>query len=1088
MADEKQKRRPLRRWAKRATRCVVWLAIILVFVGATGLWLLQQPFSRQLIQQWLSQRVEGAITFESVGLSLSGALTLNDVKYAFDVDESAYQFSAQSVQLDDVLFGRTYVSLRNVQTTVSGVKVWSASRGVVAWPRPGEKGPMSITFHQADFDPFELARSLKGSLLTSASPSAAAVASPTMRIELLNSAVRLPWKTPDYKWDASLYQEEGAKRVSLLVDISPREGASTNRAVVSVDIEPETTKLNAFHLHTNAFSFLMGNPFRLESVLTSALEVKPLETGEYQQKGTLDARALFFENASFSSLTTDSATAAFESMLSASYAVKTITASLNHAPIQIGFATADSIVLPTGQAIMSVTGAGSPTPNLSLNWNLGALGEAKISSREWPPNATGRYSVSLSVPTKPVDDIRTYLPDWIDEWVPHVKGGLSIRGEMTLDNQAVAQFDLQSELNDARYETAGASFSARCLRGPVRMDDKQITAVIAGAGRMEYPLSSTQVIRLDLNPKTMEYRYDRKKSDWRFSAPAFDAPPFKQLSIKAMTGGAWTASARMDIAEALPMLQPMLAPDAARVVEGTGEMVLSASGDAKKMYVRATCPDLALFSFDGEPAIGLQLRDFDLRFEWKDNPQGGRIDVWINSSTPYFSYAGNDIEWPGEPIAIHWNKPLIDVDEWNLTVSPPGGGAARLTHFVDGTCHAFAESLRLTAFITPLLNQFVFIEDEGEPPMVSAAGRLDGEWRIGSLNPLVLSGMLSLQESTIALDINPAVLVVGASITTPVVYPIDFSLLPRNEILFEAARVNVDEASFQQVSAYIPITASRITLLDSVVMPLYGGRTALNDVQIYDWQTSTPLISGGIQFDNLQLKQANKAFPFLPSRGRLNGQLNSIRLSGEALQATGTLIADVFGGTMTMNGFALDQTLLNSPLWKMDVSFNKLDLDEITDYFDYGKMTGRISGSLADFEMLLPQQEGQWPYPRRFDILIQDDMKGMGMASRETLQKIINLGETSGLQKLVADRDVYLFSDLGLRATLEGNDLRLYGTLRNNLFLQTNELNVAVRRFFNPTEWFAIPVNINLAKPEDIIPFDRVWQRLMSQIEGESAP
>ena len=110
------------------------------------------------------------------------------------------------------------------------------------------------------------------------------------------------------------------------------------------------------------------------------------------------------------------------------------------------------------------------------------------------------------------------------------------------------------------------------------------------------------------------------------------------------------------------------------------------------------------------------------------------------------------------------------------------------------------------------------------------------------------------------------------------------------------------------------------------------------------------------------------------------------------------------------------------------------------------------------------------------------------MVSKDTLQKIINLGESSGLKKLVADRDMYLFSKLGLHAKLDGNDLRLYGTLRDNLFLETNEVNVAVRRLFNPSEWFAIPVNINLAKPEDVIPFDRLWQRLMSQIEGEPAP
>ena len=159
MPAEKKIRRPLHRWARRLVRSVLWTGILAVALLAGVLWLLQQPFSREWIQQRLNEQVVGEVTFASVGLSWNGALKLNEVEYALEPGGASYQFNAQSLQLDDLLFGRPHLYLRNVGTSLGYDSVLSASRGVVAWPEPISGAPFAITVHQADLDFFPLLKS-----------------------------------------------------------------------------------------------------------------------------------------------------------------------------------------------------------------------------------------------------------------------------------------------------------------------------------------------------------------------------------------------------------------------------------------------------------------------------------------------------------------------------------------------------------------------------------------------------------------------------------------------------------------------------------------------------------------------------------------------------------------------------------------------------------------------------------------------------------------------------------------------------------------------------------------------------------------
>jgi hypothetical protein len=1063
-------------------RCVIWTGILGFVLLAGLLWFLQQPICRDWIQQRLSEQVEGEISFQSVGLSWTGALKLNHVEYQFGEPGNVYQLSSQSLQLDDLIFGRPHLYLRNIDSRFDDEQVLSASRGVIAWPDSKSDSPYILTFHQAEIDFFPL---LKQTKKEESKPSST-VASPTMRIEIVDSNLKLPWKITENNWNASIDVNESANRVKGLVNISPLQDRLTKRLSVSLDVEPNTQRVHSIHLNSDQYPLSIQSPFVLDSDIKGDIRLEPLGVNEYKAIGEVSTTGAYFSFPEFTTVVSGDASASVSVVLSSTYAIQSMQAKLKHAPILVDLATNGIIPMPTGNTVLSVTQANTRNAITKLDWSSDTLGSFSLSSKEWPPNSTSEYNIQFSLPTQKIKSVRRLLPGWIQDYVPDIPGSIAMQGNLNLSDKNVKDLKVQADLVDGEYEIAGVNFSGLRLKGPLNMDASKLSSVLSGSAKLRYPLSVTQVIDLDISPKNMAFSYDRKNGSWSFKTPTFDAKPLRDVSVEFKDSGEWTASAQATVDELLPAIQPMLIPDVTRTIEGMGSLVLSASGDADIASIRITSPDLALYSFDQEPAVGMQLRDVDLRYLWEQNAQGGLSNITLTAATPYFSYSGNDIEWPGKQISLKWEKVGADWNSWKATLFPPGGGMLGFDYSSSGASDISANSISLAEFAIPLLSRFVLGESTDDDPLIRAKGFLNGELSCASITPLMIAGMLDLSQLNLDLDVNPSVHIEGASISTPIAYPIKFDLMPSHEIHFLAEKTRIDEASFQNVDAVIPITETHIPVIDSLVMPIYGGRTAISNLQIHDWQTSTPLISGGIQFDNLNLEDVAKAFPVLPGQGQLNGQLESIRVSSEVLEATGQLVAKLFGGSMTMKDFSLTRSPISAPIWKMDAEFKKLDLEKVTNYFDYGKMTGQISGSINSFEMFLPKEEGEWPYPRKFDITIKDDMKGMGMVSKDTLQKIINLGESSGLKKLVADRDVYLFSKLGLKAQLDGNDLKLYGTLRDNLFLETDEINVAVRRLFNPNEWFAIPVNINLAKPDDVIPFDRVWQRLMSQIEGES--
>jgi hypothetical protein len=366
------------------------------------------------------------------------------------------------------------------------------------------------------------------------------------------------------------------------------------------------------------------------------------------------------------------------------------------------------------------------------------------------------------------------------------------------------------------------------------------------------------------------------------------------------------------------------------------------------------------------------------------------------------------------------------------------------------------------------------------PALLQGEGKVNG-WMEADLTaePVQLRGVLNVAAASLLAELGVQLQLVNANLEIPFAYPLDFTRFPAQEARVQAQAIRVNQQTFESVDAVLPLTAERAEILRDLDLNLYGGRVHIDHLRLADWQTEVKKVLASFTLENLQMESLQTLSKLFPQRGTLSGSIPRLEISREVLSASGELQMKVFDGTIDLQDVAIHDPFSPYRTLSLNLSLQEINLKALTDYFNYGEMTGFISGTMNRVELILPPRDSdELPQPVSFDIEIHNVKQNYGMVSREAMQKIVKLGNSSAAAELI-DRDKYYYNQLGLRAILKGNQLQMYGTAEGNRFLHFDP----VRRIFSPRDWFDIPAEVMLAKPGEIIPFDMVWNTLMNQIK-----
>ncbi|MGR9087922.1 MAG: C4-dicarboxylate ABC transporter [Gammaproteobacteria bacterium] len=135
-----------------------------------------------------------------------------------------------------------------------------------------------------------------------------------------------------------------------------------------------------------------------------------------------------------------------------------------------------------------------------------------------------------------------------------------------------------------------------------------------------------------------------------------------------------------------------------------------------------------------------------------------------------------------------------------------------------------------------------------------------------------------------------------------------------------------------------------IRLLEKTRIPLFGGAFS---IKRFDWQGGNgqdPSVFFDGNLNQVSLEQLSLALGWTPLSGTVSGAIPGVEYSHQTLKVGGELLVRVFDGIVKVGSLALSDVFTDLPVLTAEIEMDNLDMDQITRHFEFGGITGRLSG------------------------------------------------------------------------------------------------------------------------------------------------
>ena len=167
--------------------------------------------------------------------------------------------------------------------------------------------------------------------------------------------------------------------------------------------------------------------------------------------------------------------------------------------------------------------------------------------------------------------------------------------------------------------------------------------------------------------------------------------------------------------------------------------------------------------------------------------------------------------------------------------------------------------------------------------------------------------------------------------------------------------------AWQQLQFYnLPIGPSRLSflsragsfkLLEKTQLPFLGGVIAINQLGWQAKKQQEPDIYFSGSLNNVSLEQWSKAVNWTPLSGTISGTIPRVEYRNKTLSLGGEINIKVFDGDIKITQLASSGLFSDFPKFSSEVEINNLDLDQLTSKFEFGGITGKLSGFVRQLTM-----------------------------------------------------------------------------------------------------------------------------------------
>ncbi|MGY0560782.1 hypothetical protein ACW7G2_08720 [Luteimonas sp. A277] len=218
-----------------------------------------------------------------------------------------------------------------------------------------------------------------------------------------------------------------------------------------------------------------------------------------------------------------------------------------------------------------------------------------------------------------------------------------------------------------------------------------------------------------------------------------------------------------------------------------------------------------------------------------------------------------------------------------------------------------------------------------------------------------------------------------------------------------------------------------LRLREPAQVELLGGRVVLDPLSVRLPAAGHGLrLDFGLAVEDVEVEQLAAAFGWPAFGGKLSGRIPAGRYEDERLEFEGGLSVDVFDGRIDVGSLSMDRPFGVAPTLSADLQLYELDLFAITEVFDLGHITGRLSGHVDGLRLV------DWQLSAFDAELGTVPRRGVRQRiSQRAVQNISSVGNGSlmgGLQgQLIGFFDDFGYSRIGISCRLENGVCRMGG-------------------------------------------------------------
>lgn len=155
---------------------------------------------------------------------------------------------------------------------------------------------------------------------------------------------------------------------------------------------------------------------------------------------------------------------------------------------------------------------------------------------------------------------------------------------------------------------------------------------------------------------------------------------------------------------------------------------------------------------------------------------------------------------------------------------------------------------------------------------------------------------------------------------------------------------------FGPTSLPFTTTGNHFRLLDPVLIPLFDGGLAIETLRIRHAGEPAMYLRFDAELRPVSIGRLTHALGWPEFSGTLAGRIPRLELADGLVTLGGNIEAQAFDGTVTIRNLRLRDPLGQFPQLFADIDVDRLDLAQVTSTFEFGMITGRLSGHVRDLE------------------------------------------------------------------------------------------------------------------------------------------